>query len=258
MRTKDITEEEEFAEDTKRRKKKKGGVLNKILFTVAAVIVAVGTYIACKGYEMYSRAVATEPVAQMAERIRGMDNYTKLEDIPDIYTEALVSVEDKRFYSHHGIDLRSIGRAVVINIKDMSFTEGGSTITQQLAKNQYYTQEKNFIRKAAEAFTALEIEKELSKDEILELYINSIFYGDNCYNIYDASMHYFNVPPSEMTDYQCTLLVGIPNAPSAYSLSVSPELAHQRQIQVTDAMVSSGVLTSEEQRAILEQKAAAT
>lgn len=256
MKIKEIMlEEEEPAVGTKRKKRKKGGVLNRILFTIAAVAVAVVTYIACKGYEMYSRAVTAEPVTEMAERIRSMDNYTRLEDLPDIYAEALVSVEDKRFYTHKGIDLRSIGRAVIINLKDMNFTEGGSTITQQLAKNQYYTQEKNFIRKAAEAFTALEIERELSKDEILELYINSIFYGDNCYSIYDASMHYFNVPPSEMTDYQCTLLVGIPNAPSAYSLSVNPELAYQRQVQVTDAMVSTGVLTSEEQRAILGQKA---
>ena len=256
MRKKDNIEyfDEEYDDEPRKRKKKKGGRLNRILFCIAAVAVAVVTYIGCRGYEMYSRAVTAEPIADMAERIRSGEHYTTLEELPDIYVKALVSVEDKRFYSHKGIDIRSIGRAALINIRDGQFSEGGSTITQQLAKNQYYTQEKNFIRKAAEAITAINMEQELSKDDILELYINSIFYGDNCYSIYDASMHYFGVPPSEMTDYQCTLLVGIPNAPSAYSLSVSPELAYQRQIQVTDAMVTAGVLTNEEKTAILSEK----
>lgn len=232
-------------------KKKRGGFFNRVLFFFAVIIVAVGTYVACIGYEMYSRAVTAVPVKEMAAEIRSMDNYTSIEDIPDIYLDAVVSVEDKRFYSHHGIDLRSIGRAIVVNIRELSLAEGGSTITQQLAKNQYYTQEKSFLRKAAEAFTAIKIESELSKDDILELYINSIYYGDDCYGIYEASMHYFGVEPSEMSDYQCTLLAGIPNAPSVYAPTVNPGLAEERRIQVVDAMYNAEVISASERNSLL-------
>ncbi|MDY2847807.1 MAG: biosynthetic peptidoglycan transglycosylase [Oscillospiraceae bacterium] len=232
-------------------KKKRGGFINRVLFFFAVIIVAVGTYVACIGYEMYSRAVTAVPVKDMAADIRSIDNYTSIEDIPDIYPDAVVSVEDKRFYSHHGIDLRSIGRAIVVNIRELSLAEGGSTITQQLAKNQYYTQEKSFLRKAAEAFTAVKIESELSKDDILELYINSIYYGDGCYGIYEASMHYFGVEPSEMSDYQCTLLAGIPNAPSVYAPTVNPGLAEERRIQVVDAMYNAEVISASERDSLL-------
>ncbi len=235
-----------------RKRKKKGGIIGRLLFFIAAVFVAVGTYIGCLGYEMYSRAVTAVPLEKAAEKIRSEENYTSISEIPDFYTEALVAVEDKRYYYHCGFDIRSIGRAVIINLKERRLAEGGSTITQQLAKNVYYTQEKSFIRKAAELFTALDMEEEFTKDEILELYINSIYYGDNCYNIYDASMHYFGIPPSEMNEYQCALLVGIPNAPSVYSPNVNEELSLERQAQVLDAMISAGYITESEKNEIIE------
>ncbi|MGN0695194.1 MAG: transglycosylase domain-containing protein [Oscillospiraceae bacterium] len=244
--------DDELDEEEETPKRKKGGFINRVLFFFAAVIVAVGTYIACIGYEMYSRAVTAKPVKTMADELRSAENYTSCEDIPDIYIKAVVAVEDKRFYSHHGIDLRSIGRAIAADIREMSLAEGGSTITQQLAKNQYYTQEKSFLRKAAEAFTALEMERELSKDDILELYINSIYYGDDCYGIYDASMHYFGVEPSEMSDHQCTLLAGLPNAPSVYAPTVNPGLAEERRIQVVDAMYSAEVISASERDSLLD------
>ena len=244
-------EDDELDEEEEAPRKKRGGFINRVLFFFAVIFVAVGTYVACIGYEMYSRAVTAMPVADMAKELRSAENYTSIEDIPEIYTDAVVAVEDKRFYTHRGIDLRSIGRAVVVNIRELSLAEGGSTITQQLAKSQYYTQEKSFLRKAAEAFTALKIESELSKDDILELYINSIYYGDDCYGIYEASTHYFGVEPSEMTDYQCTLLAGIPNAPSVYSPTVNPGLAEQRRIQVVDAMYNAEVISASERNSLL-------
>lgn len=247
----DYDDELDYDDEEEVPRKRKGGFFNRVLFFIAVIVVAAGTYIACIGYEMYSRGVTALPPAEMAEQLRSEENYTPLDSIPDIYTEAVVAVEDKRFYLHHGIDLRSIGRAIVVNIKEMRLAEGGSTITQQLAKNQYYTQEKSFFRKAAEAFTAVKIEKELSKDDILELYINSIYYGDNCYGIYDASMHYFGVEPSEMSDYQCTLLAGIPNAPSIYAPTVNPDLAEQRRIQVVNAMYDAGVISAAEMNELL-------
>lgn len=247
----DDDELDDLDEEEVPRKRKKGGFINRVLFFFAVIIVAVGTYVACIGYEMYSRAVTALPVADMADSIRSAGNYTQLEDIPEIYADAVVAVEDKRFYSHKGIDLRSIGRAVVVNIREMGLAEGGSTITQQLAKNQYYTQEKSLFRKAAEVFTALKIEDELSKDDILELYINSIYYGDDCYGIYEACTHYFGIEPSEMSDYQCTLLAGIPNAPSVYAPTVNPGLAEQRRVQVVKAMYDADVISASEMDSLL-------
>ena len=119
----------------------------------------------------------------------------------------------------------AIGRATINDIKELDFVEGGSTITQQLAKNIYFTQEKQITRKIAEVFMAFDIEKNYEKDEILELYLNTSYYGDGYYTIKEACKGYFNKELNEMTDYECILLAGIPNAPSIYAPTKNPELA---------------------------------
>ena len=115
----------------------------------------------------------------MSAEIESIDNYTTLDELPQTYIDAVLSVEDKRFYSHPGIDPIAIGRALVNDIKAGAYVEGGSTITQPLAKNQYFTQDKKIVRKIAEMFMAFKIESVLDKDKILELYVNSIFFGNN-------------------------------------------------------------------------------
>lgn len=135
----------------------------------------------------------------------------------------------------------------------MEFVEGGSTITQQLAKNIYFTQEKKITRKIAEVFMAFEIEKEYDKNQILELYLNTSYFGDGYYTVKEACKGYFNKELKEMTDYECILLAGIPNAPSVYAPTKNPELAIQRQKQVMNKMVEYEYLTQEEANKILEQ-----
>ena len=151
-----------------------------------------------------------------------------------------------------GIDIIAIARAAWNNIKSWSLREGGSTITQQLAKNLYFTQERSFIRKAAEVFMAFRLERTYSKDEILELYVNSIYFGDGYYCVRVASEGYFGKEPADMTDDEATLLAGIPNAPSVYSLTANPDLASQRQQYVLQQMVKYGYLGEEEAAAILQ------
>ena len=168
-----------------------------------------------------------------------------------MYIQAVISVEDRRFYDHPGIDIIAIGRATINDIKAMSFVEGGSTITQQLAKNIYFTQEKKITRKIAEVFMAFEIEKAYEKDEILELYLNTSYFGDGYYTVKEASRGYFGKEPEDMTDYECIMLAGIPNAPSVYAPTKNPDLAKQRQRQVADKMVRNGYLTEEEAEEIL-------
>ena len=133
----------------------------------------------------------------------------------------------------------------------MSFVEGGSTITQQIAKNQYYTQEKKLERKFAEIFTAIELEQYCSKQEIFELYVNTIYFGNGYYGIYDAAKGYYGKLPSELSDYEAIMLAGLPNAPSAYSLNTNPDLAYSRMKIVLSRMVECGVITQEQANDIL-------
>ena len=152
-------------------------VIKKLVIIAMFVIISIGMFLGFKGYNMYKEAIKQETLDQKFTEIKEKKNYTSLAELPKIYLEAVISVEDHRFYNHCGIDIIAIGRATFNDIRTMSFAEGGSTITQQLAKNTYFTQEKKVERKIAEIFMAFDIEKNYSKDEILELYVNTAYYG---------------------------------------------------------------------------------
>ena len=166
------------------------------------------------------------------------------EELPQDLIDAFVAIEDSRFWSHNGIDIRSIARAVNGLISD-DYAGGGSTITQQLAKNLYFSQEKTMNRKAAEVFLGFELEQKYTKDEILELYVNSIYFGDGYYSIGEASEGYFGKPASQMNDYEATLLAGVPNAPSRYAPSKNLALAEKRQQKVISRMEACGYLNDQ-------------
>ncbi|MCI8833504.1 MAG: transglycosylase domain-containing protein [Clostridia bacterium] len=204
------------------------------------------------GYNMYKVAIEETSLEDKINNIKSIENYTKLEELPKIYKDAVLAVEDHRFYKHGGVDIISIGRAVIKDIQAMSFVEGGSTITQQVAKNTYFTQEKKITRKIAEVFMAREIEKNYSKDEILEIYLNTSYFGDGYYTVKEASRGYFEKEPIQMTDYESIMLAGIPNAPSVYSPTKNAELSKQRQRQVANAMVKNGYITEKEANKILQ------
>lgn len=225
-------------------------ILTKVILAILVIIMVAGIILGGTGYTYYKKALQEEPLEEKVSKIREDENFTKYEEMPNIYINAVIAVEDKRFYMHKGIDPISLGRATINNIKKMKFAEGGSTITQQFAKNAYFTQKKQIIRKISEAFMAVEIEKKYEKNEILELYLNTSYFGDGCYTIREASLHYFNKEPIEMTDYEATLMAGVPNAPSVYAPTKNLSLAHQRQKQVLSKMVESGYLTEDEAKNI--------
>ncbi len=226
-------------------------LIKKVLIIALLLIAVIGAFEIYNGYSLYKETLSLSPLDEKVETITGKDNYIKKEDIPDIYFKALVAVEDRRFYTHNGFDAIGTARAVINDIKAKKLLEGGSTITQQLAKNLYYPLDNSLERKIAEVFTAFEIERNYSKDQILELYVNCVYYGSGYYSIHDAAMGYFNKSPSQMSDFECTLLVGIPNAPSVYSLDENPDLALERQVQVINSMVDCEYLTQEEADKIL-------
>lgn len=228
----------------------------KLLFSLVSIVLVLlliaGAFFGIKGYNMYRDAVEKTPISEKVESIRNMEGFTEYEELPKIYVDAVISVEDKRFWSHSGIDVLAIGRAMWNDLQTMSFAEGGSTITQQIAKNEYFTQEKKLERKFAEIFLALELEADYSKQEIFELYVNTIYFGSGYYGIHDAAQGYYGKEPSELSDYEAVMLAGLPNAPSAYSPDSSPELAKQRMKQVLDRMVDCGKMTKEKADKLLE------
>ena len=230
-------------------------ILKKLLVRIILLIVAAGilcgSVVAVLGYLMYRDALKEQSLENKVAEVQADPSYTPLADLPEIYLDAVVAVEDHRFEQHCGIDIIAIARAAWNNIKSWSLREGGSTITQQLAKNLYFTQEKVLTRKAAEAFMAWAIEKQYTKDEILELYVNSIYFGSGYYNVRQASEGYFGKAPAQMTPYECTLLAGVPNAPSAYDPAQNPGLARQRQKMVVEQMVERGCLSAAQAREAL-------
>ena len=226
-------------------------IIKKALFIIAFAVIIGSSFLIFKGYSLYKEAINEMSIHQKIEEIKNKTTiYTKYEELPKDYINAVIAVEDRRFFEHNGIDLISIARAVGTDIATFSLAEGGSTITQQLAKNTYFTQKKEFTRKIAEIFMAFEYEKECTKEEIFELYINTMYFGDGYYSIADASKGYFGKNVSDMNLYESTLLAGIPNAPSVYAPTKNPELAKQRQAQVLKKMVKYNYLTQEEADAI--------
>ena len=220
-------------------------VIEKVLIIILVILLSIGFIIIGSGYNMYKEAIEEVPLDEKVEEIKEKANYTSLDEMPDIYKKAVVAVEDHRFYEHGGIDVIAIGRAMWNDLKAMSFVEGGSTITQQLAKNIYFTQEKELTRKVAEVFMAYKIEDNLEKDEILELYLNTSYFGNGYETVKEASRGYFEKEPMELTDYEAVMLAGIPNAPSVYAPTVNIDLSKQRANQVIEAMTKYKIIDKE-------------
>lgn len=227
----------------------------KVVSIILLILISIMFLVIENGYDMYKNALRETSVEEMVKSVKEKENYTKLEELPEMYINAVISVEDHRFYKHNGIDIIAIGRAAINDIKAMEYIEGGSTITQQLCKNLYFTQEKKITRKIAEVFMAFKMEKNYEKDEILELYLNSSYFGDGYETVKEAARGYFNKEPNQMTDYECILLAGIPNAPSVYSPTKNPELAKQRQKQVMKKMIKYKYITEKQADEIIENAA---
>lgn len=225
----------------------------KILLLLILIILSILAIYIGQGYKMYKNALDDKPLEEMVQEIRSQKSYTKISNIPDIYKDAVIAVEDHRYYDHKGIDIIAIGRALLNDIRARELIEGGSTITQQLAKNMYFTQDKTLTRKIAEVFMAKKIESNYNKKEILELYVNYIYYGSGYYDIKSASLGYFDKEPQDLTEGESIMLAGIPNAPSVYNPKVSPRLARERQKQVIDKMIKYGKLSEGKADEILSE-----
>lgn len=233
-----------------RRKLRVRDVAGQALVVMLIVALLAAAFFVTRGFNLYREALAATSLDDMAAAIEGDAAFVPLEELPELYLQAVVAVEDRRFYAHPGIDAIACVRALVHDLQAGAIVEGGSTITQQLAKNQYFTQEQTVERKIAEAFMALDMEQRFSKQEILELYVNSIYFGDGLYGIGAAARGCFGTDAASLDACESTLLAGIPNAPSAYALSTNADLARQRQQQVLDKLVDCRYLNEAQARRI--------
>lgn len=179
--------------------------------------------------------------------------YLTSEEIPRTVKDAFVSIEDKRFYKHNGVDFFALTRAVTKLINKDAITQGGSTITQQLARNVFLTHEVSWQRKVKEMFIAWELEKKYTKDEILEFYVNNIFYANNCYGIESASQKYFGKTISECSISEVAFLCAIPNSPSRFDPLENKENTLERRDVILDAMYDNDKISKEEYEAALAE-----
>lgn len=169
-----------------------------------------------------------------------------LNKVPEIFQKAIIAVEDEKFFSHFGIDPIGITRALFINILHGRIVQGGSTITQQLARNLFLTRKRTFIRKIKEVLLALEIERKYTKKEILEMYLNQIYFGSGAYGIEAAARTYFGKHVWELTTAECAILSGLPRAPNEYSPYKNLDKAVKRKNSVLSRLFSRGIISKEE------------
>ncbi len=187
--------------------------------------------------------------------VEGNREFVPIDEIPKLLKDAFVAVEDKRFYEHSGVDMIGIGRALVKDIISRSTAEGASTITQQLARNLFLNADKTLFRKGTEASIALALERHKTKDQILELYLNRIYFGKGQYGIRTAAKYYFNKDiaskdKSQQLDiWEIATLAALPKAPSTYNPVANPEKSKERRAVVLTIMRDQGLITAEEAQA---------
>lgn len=236
----------------------KGVLFGALLLVVAALSTIAGFYVAMARslptLELTSDISSAEttkifddsetPV--LLAELHGLENRQALssDEIPQILKDALVAVEDERFYEHSGVDFLAIMRAVWANVTHGEIVQGGSTLTQQLIKNAYLTNDETVDRKLREAALAYQLEKQWSKDKILTEYLNLIYFGEGAYGIEAAALNYYGVPAMDLTLDQAALLAGLAQAPSAYSPRRNPEAAMARRDVVLNKMYQQDYITS--------------
>lgn len=220
--------------------------IKKLLLSILLLIILIFSIIFLVGHSYYTKALKEKPLITRIEEITNQANFVKFEQMSSYYRNAVISVEDHRFYDHGPIDFIAIARATFTNIKKFELSEGGSTITQQVAKNIVFSQERSWLRKIGEIFAAYDLEKNYTKNQIFELYVNTAYFGDGYYGIYDASYGYYNKSPLELNLDEASMLAGVPNAPSIYAPTVNLNLAKKRQYHVLNKMLDYGYITKDE------------
>lgn len=217
---------------------------------LGAVFVVVGLAASVGAIER--ARLAKLPVQVQSELAHNGSNYVRLRDISPTLRAAVIATEDRSFYSNPGVSVAGIGRSLVRDVLTGQATEGGSTITQQLVRDQLFSSAKTLQRKFEEIVLAVELTQTLPKNRILELYLNQVYLGHGAYGVAAAAKTYFGTTPSALTPAEATLLAGLPQAPSFLDPLINPADAKKRQWEVLQSMVAAGNLTPQQARAIFK------
>lgn len=197
--------------------------MKKLLFKMIIILLVIITgfcgYYGYLGYQIYQDKIQEQSLSERVNQLKSKEDYVTLDQISPIYKEAVLESEDRRFYKHGPVDYYGLARAMFINITTFSFKEGGSTITQQLAKNLCLSFKKNLSRKFAEVFIAKDLEDHYSKDEILEMYLNITYLGEGNYGIQAASQYYYHIDAIDLNKQQSDILVKTLKRQSIYNPS---------------------------------------
>ena len=197
--------------------------MKKLLFKMIIILLVIITgfcgYYGYLGYQIYQDKIQEQSLSERVNQLKSKEDYVTLDQISPIYKEAVLESEDRRFYQHGPVDYYGLARAMLTNLTNFSFKEGGSTITQQLSKNLCLSFEKNLSRKFAEVFIARDLEKMYSKDEILEMYLNITYLGEGNYGIQAASQYYYHIDAINLNKQQSDILVKTLKRPSVYNPS---------------------------------------
>lgn len=218
----------------------------KLLLTILILIIVLISILFIIGYSTYTKALKEKPLIDRVMEITTKENFIKFDNISEYYRNAVIAVEDHRFYDHGPVDFIAICRAFYVNLKNKELQEGGSTITQQVAKNIIFSQEQTWTRKLGEIFAAYDLEKNYTKNQIFEIYVNTAYFGEGYYGIYEASHGYYKKEPKDLTLDEASMLAGIPNAPSIYSPNVNLNLSKKRQAHVIKKMQEYGYISQEQ------------
>ncbi|UUV19552.1 PBP1A family penicillin-binding protein [Fusobacteria bacterium ZRK30] len=217
------------------------------------------TYFSVKG--KITSYTASEPIIIYDKDQQIVDYLSKqkgesadIEEIPDYLQKAFISVEDRRFYSHHGVDIWRLGKAVLVNLSRGRIAQGGSTISQQLAKNAFLSNERTFSRKFKEVIITLEIERVYSKDEILEKYLNEIYFGSGSYGVREAAKDIFNKDISKINLAESAMLAGIPNRPNMYNPRKNLKAAMKRAHLILKLMLNQNYISQNQYDSAIKHK----
>src|SRR5574344_1083245 len=241
----------------KAKKKLNPEIVNWVVICISAFLalfVAFKVYLASlppiRNLDDFKPHIVTKFYSSDGEVIKTFTAFTfskvDLADIPDKLQKAVIATEDKNFYNHNGYDLSGLVRSTLANVVAGHVVQGASTITQQLARILFLSNEQTYTRKVKELIIASRIEKTISKDQILEMYLNNVYLGSGAYGVEGASQVYFNKHLSQLTLAECALIAGLPQAPSVYSPFHDPKLAKERRNQVLKRMLTMNYITQKQ------------
>ena len=229
---------------------KKKHPIRRFIIALVSVLVCCGVFgvsiLLKQGYDIYADKVRQLPVEKAFGMIMKSDDYVGFDQLPSDYVNAVTSVEDHRFFYRRGIDVIAIGKALLENLTSGTIVRGGSTITQQLAKNIYFDMSQVLSRKTAEIFFVNDMESKFDKPTIFSIYVSIINFGDGYFGIKDAAQGYLNKSVEDLTLCESALLAGLPQSPTNYQLSNHSEATYNRYLQVLTAMVEYDHITQQQ------------